>query len=154
MNKEKNENIKKCADLMASINPWKAFNYTENECYRKLSKPEIQLLIELDKQKTIKGFIAFSDTGVFLPTISYLCISKQYQRKGIGSNLLKRAENILLENNNNIILTVSDFNISAILFYLKAGYKEVGRLEDYNFYGQDELIFRKTLGPKREHTRQ
>jgi len=69
--------------------------------------------------KEITGFVCFHDVG-FRAYLSEMAIAEKYQKSGIGSLLLKKAENILSKNGCKLI--VADAYPLAEEFYRKNGW--------------------------------
>ena len=72
-------------------------------------------------------------------------VSPKHRRKGIGLRLLQEIERIFKDKGVNVcFLEVREDNIAALDLYLRFGYREIGRLE--NYYGNAHGVrLRKTL---------
>ena len=77
-----------------------------------------------------------------------MCVAPEFRDRGIGTKLIGFAEKIAFCRDKNLFIFVSAFNAGAIRLYKRLGYKKVGEIEDYNFRGVSEFIFRKTTGPR------
>ncbi len=78
-----------------------------------------------EENKDVLGFIAFyaNDLVSHSAFISSIVIKKQYQSKGIGSQLLDKAEEyVRLNNMTSMALEVDKMNEKAIKLYMKKGY--------------------------------
>ena len=118
----------------------------------RLTKIESGKWLKLAKHgNELLGFISYKPEGIGgMSAISLLCVASNHKRSGIGGMLLKHAEGHIFSYDHNVMLFVTSFNAEAISFYEKHGYKRVGEIENYNFIGQSEYLYRKTLGPRRE----
>lgn len=93
-----------------------------------------QLLIMTDKEKEIKGYVYVEASPVHNEgTIEYIAVSPNYRKQGIGTKLILAALAHLFsyETINEITLSVSKDNESAIKLYQASGFKEVHELVYY-----------------------
>ena len=81
------------------------------------SAGELALVAIVNKE--IRGFVCFHDVG-FRAYLSEMAIAERYQESGIGSLLLKRAENILSSRGCKLI--VADAYPPAEKFYRRNGW--------------------------------
>ena len=90
-------------------------------------------LINDDNSNEIVGFIIIIQDREDRVNLINLVISKQYQNKGYGSNLLKYTLNKIKEMNNIevIVLNVNSKNKVAIGLYQKFGFRIVQKIENY-----------------------
>lgn len=135
-----------CAKIMADSDPWKRLNFSYELCLKSFEEPLAEFYVILEKDLTI-GFISIQMEGAFTGYIKRICIHKDWRRKGIGSKLMKFAEDRIFKEKHNAFLCVSSFNTEAKKLYLKLGYEEVGELKDYVAPGFSEIIMRKSKGP-------
>jgi len=100
---------------------------------------ENYLILKLVDNLKIIGVIIFKKEA-YLNHIAYFIIDKEYQRKGLGSFILK---NIKKYNSNKITLNVNTKNIKAINFYKKNGFyiKRKNKLYYSNKYYSYIMIF-------------
>ncbi len=78
--------------------------------------------------------------------ITNIAVSPAYQRQGIGQMMLGLIEKICRESNVECInLEVKNGNVPAEQLYLKLGYKEVGRRNNYYKDGSDAILMTKLL---------
>ncbi|MCS7235072.1 MAG: GNAT family N-acetyltransferase [Armatimonadota bacterium] len=106
----------------------------------------------------VLGFVWFQHRGTFVHSgyVRWIVTAAGARGQGIGSALLRAAEERILRHGPNVFLLVSHFNRRAQRFYRKMGYQRVGVLRHYVHRGIHEWIFRKTRGPlaQFEHRRQ
>jgi len=97
----------------------------------------------------VLGFVWFQLDGTFAYSgyVRWIGTAAASRRKGIGSALMKFAEQRILRRGPNVFLLVSDFNRRAQRFYRARGYGRVGVLTDYVIPGVTELVYRKTVAP-------
>jgi len=129
----------------------------EKECFieEAFSKKQIaQLLTDYNSISLIareNGEVAGFIVGVVYPDrkainghILTIDVSPKHRRKGIGRVLLQEMESIFVQKGVQAsLLEVREDNAAAISLYLKLGYKEMGRLE--NYYGDAHGIYLKKL---------
>ena len=156
------ESLVKCAQMMSQSLPWVVYGYTEAECRSKISEPPARTIVAI-RDNTAIGFITVVPREIAsCPGVSLLCIAESERGQGIGTVLLAEAERFLFKNDVNVCLTMSVLPnekdsagqptgraLRLRNFYEHRGYTQVGSLPSYNLPGQDELLFRKTRGPRR-----
>ena len=96
------------------------------------SKP-LNIYIEDDNGQLLAGLVA-ETFGNWLE-IEYLFVKEDLRGKGIGSQLLQRAESEAKKRNCHFAF-VNTYQFQAPAFYQKQGYKEVITLKDYHYTGQ------------------
>ena len=78
----------------------------------------------------------------------WIAVTKQIQAKGVGSGLLKHAEEDIRTKNGRVLFietsSLPHYDPTR-RFYLKHGYEVTGQLRDYYADGDDMVIFRKRL---------
>lgn len=75
-------------------------------------------------------------------------IHNDFQRKGIGTELITHIENILLRDNQRILIvetSSSDNQSGARKFYTKLGYTNEAKIRDFWEEGDDKIVFWKKL---------
>ena len=92
----------------------------------------------------IVGFIKMEiDMGV--ATVSSLLVHDNTQRKGVGSALLQKAEDIAQQESSHVITLQTGESWDAKNFYEAQGYKVTAKLHHY--YGKQDFVFmEKRLG--------
>jgi ribosomal protein S18 acetylase RimI-like enzyme len=95
------------------------------------------------------GFVWFRREGTFHHSgyVRWLAVAPAARGQGVGSALLRHAEERIFRHGPNVFLTVSAFNRRAQAFYRRLGYVRVGALADYVVPGVTEVLLRKTRGP-------
>ncbi len=81
----------------------------------------------------------------------WIAVTKQIQAKGVGSGLLKHAEEDIRKKKGRVLFietsSLPHYDPTR-RFYLKHGYEVTGQLRDYYADGDDMVIFRKRLTDK------
>jgi ribosomal protein S18 acetylase RimI-like enzyme len=79
----------------------------------------------------------------------WIAVTRTTQAKGVGSNLLRHAENDIRGRNGRVLFietsSLPHYELTR-KFYLKHGYEITGVLKDYYSDGDDMVVFRKHLG--------
>ena len=102
----------------------------------------------------IAGFIIFGRAPLtaYGWDIYWLAVDKGYQGKGYGKRLIQKVEKYVLGQMEKVILRVetSSQNMYAHArnLYMKQGFKEVGRIQDFYSEGDDNIIYYKNLPVK------
>ena len=105
-----------------------------NRANREPSKSEpLNIYLEDEEGNLVAGMVA-ETFGNWLE-IEYLYVSEDLRRQGIGSKILKMAENES-RNRGCKYSFVDTFNFQAPKFYEKHGYKEVFALKKYPYIGE------------------
>jgi len=85
----------------------------------------------------------YKSGGYFL---DYFSVHKRYRRRGLGSSLLKTAENFIGKRKGRYLIIDScdtDFYKPARGFYKKHGYKKTGYVPDYYVVGEGKIDYYK-----------
>jgi ribosomal protein S18 acetylase RimI-like enzyme len=112
------------------------------------------LIYEEKHGEDLVGFIIFGKTPLTHANwdIYWVAVNKEMQGQGIGKRLLNRVETYILDKDGfaGIRLETSsrqEYNATRS-FYLRAGFKEVGRIDDFYALGDDLVTFHKKVEPK------
>ncbi len=128
LNEADKKDIQELSELEKEIFPEDPWSYTQilNEFENGFSRIWI-----LKVNKRTAGYLIFRK---FNPEIEILRIGvkKEYRRKGIGTELMKRLFNFAIkEKISKIFLEVKMSNTPAYSFYKKMGFKELYRRKNY-----------------------
>ena len=142
-----------CARMMARSEPWKTLRRDYRASYKLLTDPTKEVTIaELESE--IAGCIIITMRGAFVGYIQSICVAERWRDQGIGTQLLKHAEQRIFRDTPNVFLCVSSFNSGARRLYERLGYQLVGELTDYVVAGHSELLLRKTIAPLADFERE
>lgn len=75
-------------------------------------------------------------------------VSHEYQRMGIGIEMMKYIEHFLIQKNGRIVIVETssdDAQTGARSFYLKIGYTQMAVIKDFWKDGEDKIVFWKRL---------
>jgi ribosomal-protein-alanine N-acetyltransferase len=131
------------AELMASQEPWITLQrgYTASLELLQQELSEVYVCFADDERA---GFILLKRSGSFTGYIQTIVIEETFRGKGIGTQLIRFAEQKIGEISPNVFICVSSFNTRAHRLYLSLGYEEVGLLKNYVRQGYDEILLRKS----------
>jgi ribosomal protein S18 acetylase RimI-like enzyme len=132
------------ARLMVSTEPWITFKRDLAGCHDTLLRPGTELFVAWQKEIRV-GFILVAPYGLGgAPYVACLAVAAEARGQGVGSRLLRFAEERFADRAH-IFLLVSSFNHRAQHLYRRHGYESVGELKDYIVAGQSELILHKRI---------
>jgi [ribosomal protein S18]-alanine N-acetyltransferase len=135
-----------CARMMAGSEPWITLGRTYEASLRVVQDPAREVYVARD-DTGLAGFVILCMTGALVGYIQTICIHPDRRGQGLGSRLVRFAEERILEESPNVFMCVSSFNPDARRLYERLGYVVVGELTDYIVEGHSEILFRKSLGP-------
>jgi len=85
-------------------------------------------------------------TGTY--NLYLIAIHKDYQGKGIGTEVIEHVENMLRENSNRILIVetsgLPEFELTR-KFYYKLNYKHEATISEFYQEGEDKVVFLKKL---------
>jgi ribosomal-protein-alanine N-acetyltransferase len=146
------DEAQQCAKLMAASEPWITLRRTYDNSLRMLTDPSREVYVALIKDKVV-GFIVLIMSGALVGYIQTVGVVPEWRNEGIGSKLLKFAEELIFSKAPNAFMCVSSFNKKAQELYKRLGYETIGELKDYIVPGHSEILLRKTIAPITEFKR-
>jgi len=138
-----------CAQLMAQNEPWITLRRTYEDSMKLLADSSREVYLAVVKEEIV-GFIILQMSGAFVGCIQTVGVMPGWRNKGIGSRLIKFAEDRILSETPNVFMCVASFNKKAQRLYKRLGYEIVGELKDYVVSGHSEILLRKTIAPLTE----
>ncbi len=105
-----------------------------------------------DDQDQVIGYICYGPVPMAEGTFDlyWIAVDPDFQEKGAGSKLLSFLDEVLKSEGGRLILadtsTVPQYEKTQ-RFYVKNGFKEVARVPDYYYPGNDRVTFWKKLEP-------
>ena len=139
----------KCARLMANSEPWTTLRRTYEGSMKMLSDPSREVYLAVVKDEIV-GFIVLIMSGALVGYIQTVGVMPEWRNKGIGTELLKFAEDTIFPKAPNVFMCVSSFNKEAQELYQRLGYEVIGELKDYIVPGHSEILLRKSTAPLTE----
>ncbi len=135
--------LDRCAAEMAATDPWKKLGRDFAACRTALDLPEY----EVWGPEPLTGFLVLTLEGSFTGYVRTLCVFPEARGKGVGSLLLREAEERIFQERPNVFICYSSFNPRAGALYRRMGYEQVGEFLDFILPGESEILLRKTRGP-------
>jgi ribosomal protein S18 acetylase RimI-like enzyme len=142
-----------CARLMAASEPWVTLRRSYEASLRIVTDPTREVSVAV-RGADVVGFVIVCMTGAFVGYIQTVCVTPAERGRGLGTRLVRHAEERIFRESPNAFLCVSSFNPDARRFYERLGYETIGALADYLVQGHAEILMRKTRGPWSEFTGQ
>jgi [ribosomal protein S18]-alanine N-acetyltransferase len=140
------EDVEWSARVMAASEPWITLGRGVEASRAVLSDSGKERFVALiGGERT--GFLVLNMAGAFAGYIQAVCVAPEFRGGGVGTALMRFAEERVFRDSPNIFLCVSAFNKDARRLYDRLGYSQVGELTDYLVAGQAEILMRKTIGP-------
>ncbi|MDT8285843.1 MAG: GNAT family N-acetyltransferase [Elusimicrobiales bacterium] len=136
--------LRACARCMAATDPWLKLGRGYKACLAGLAAPR-EIYAARDGGR-LAGFVVLQRYGVLNGYIQTLCVMPGRRGLGVGTRLMRFAEEIILKKGPNVFICVSSFNDGALRLYRRLGYRKGGVLKDFIMRGYDEILLRKTLG--------
>ena len=138
-----------CAEMMASSDPWVFFGRTFEQCLARITNPSGEVWVARERGMP-RGFIILLLQGAFVGYIQVVCVAANARGSGLGSRLVRFAEERIFREFPNVFLCVSSINPRARQLYERLGYTLVGELDDYLVRGHSEFLMRKSVCPLAE----
>jgi ribosomal-protein-alanine N-acetyltransferase len=135
-----------CAHMMSDSEPWITLGRGYDASLALLESPDRECYVAL-ADGAIVGFLILNMHGAFVGYVQTVCVAAEARGRGIGTELVRFAEQRIFPESPNVFLCVSSFNTDARRLYERLGYVLVGELTDYLVRGHAELLYRKTIGP-------
>jgi ribosomal-protein-alanine N-acetyltransferase len=135
--------------LMSVTDPWITLETPYDSCLTAFEGPCKEVYV-LEQNDQMAGFVILQVCGTFNGYIQTICIKEALRGKGLGKKLLHFCEERIHKTSPNIFICVSSFNKGAIKLYYEFGFALVGTLKNFVRDGSDELLLRKTIGPRQE----
>lgn len=144
------------AGSMAASAPWKTLGMDAAACRAGFEGPCKRVFVAYYKGApgtgTPAGLAIVQTGGSFNGYIQTLFVLAPFQGKGLGTQLLAWCEQEIHQTSPNVFICVSGFNTRALRLYESQGFTLVGTLKDFIVEGFDELLLRKSLGPRLGYT--
>jgi [ribosomal protein S18]-alanine N-acetyltransferase len=141
------EDFSECASMMCTSDPWITLKMNYDLCLMAFEGISKEIYV-LRVQNDIAGFVIIQTSGTFSGYIQTICISEKFRGRRLGTKLLQFSEERILTFSPNVFICVSSFNKGAIKLYHDFGFRLIGKLDNFVREGLDELLMRKTIGPR------
>jgi ribosomal protein S18 acetylase RimI-like enzyme len=135
-----------CVELIVTSEPWLTLGVSREVAFAVLTDAAKEVNVIRDA-KGVAGFVVIDMRGLLRGYVQILCVRADCRRCGLGSALLRWAEQRILRDSPNVFICVSSFNAGARRLYERLGFELVGTFRELLVPGHDELLLRKTRGP-------
>jgi ribosomal protein S18 acetylase RimI-like enzyme len=142
---DRNDEAVECAELMVISEPWLTLRLSRDTALAVLNDPAKEVHVIRDANG-VAGFVVIDMRGLLRGYVQILCVRADCRRQGLGSALLRWAEERIFRDSPNVFICVSSFNAGARRLYERLGFELVGTLRELLVPGHDELLLRKTKG--------
>ncbi len=140
------DEIESCARIMAGSEPWITLRRTYEDSVKMLGDPMREVYVAAAGGEAA-GFIILRMDGVFSGYLQTVAVAPEWRNRGIGTRLVKFAEERIFTEKPNVFMCVSSFNPDALRLYERLGYEVIGEIRDFVVKGHSELLLRKTVAP-------
>ena len=141
-----------CAEMMLTTEPWITLRLTRENALALLDDTAKEVYAMRDV-RGVAGFVVVDMRGLLRGYIQTVCVRADRRGEGVGSALVRFAEDRIFRESPNVFICVSSFNPEARRLYERLGFEQVGVLGELIVPGHDELVLRKTRGPWTEFQR-
>src|SRR6187397_1606541 len=142
---DRNRDAVECAEVMLTSEPWLTLRLSREAALAVLTDPGKEVHAIRDANG-VAGFVVIDMRGLLRGYVQILCVRPDCRRQGLGSALLRWAEERIFRDSPNVFICVSSFNPGARRLYERLGFALVGTLRELLVAGHDELLLRKTKG--------
>ena len=138
-------------ELEATPSPWRGVQFEkslEQHCCLVLYDTKVDAKVDAKGNSNIVLGYAIVSTILDTAEVLNICISPEYQGRGLGSQLLTHLLNQLADDIEVVYLEVRVSNFRAIHLYHNKGFREVGQRRDYyptEFGREDAILMNLTL---------
>lgn len=135
------------AHLMSSAEPWITLGRSIDDT-RQIFGADDALLYIARRGTARCAFLLVRPRGIVTsPYIAALAVTADERGKGVGTRLMRFAEDLYRGTSRFIFICVSSFNTRAKALYERLGYCVVGEFPDYAIDGASEFVLQKRLAP-------
>jgi ribosomal protein S18 acetylase RimI-like enzyme len=139
------EEVSECAHLMVASEPWITLRVPIETALAVLTHPGKEVYAVRDA-RGVAGFIVLDMRGLVTGYIQTVCVRPDCRGQGLGTRLIRWAEDRIFRDSPNVFMCVSSFNTDARRLYERLGFEPVGVLREFIVSGHDEVLLRKTRG--------
>lgn len=135
-----------CAEFVVASEPWVTLGLGFDRALARLTDPTREVNAALI-QNAVAGVLILHLSGPLNGYIQLLAVHPDWRGRGVGTRLIRWAEERIFQQSPNVFLCVADFNHRAREWYERLGYRPIGGLPDFVVNGRSEILMRKTRGP-------
>jgi ribosomal protein S18 acetylase RimI-like enzyme len=135
------------ARLMSSTEPWITLGRKFEHTIVGVTNPNFEVYLALAAGEVVGVVMIAIHVPLIRGYIAGLAVHRDWRNRGVGTQLMRYAEDRILRDSPNVFLCVSSFNPNARRFYERLGFTQCGELTDLVVAGHSEVLMRKTTGP-------
>ena len=135
------------ARLMSSTEPWITLGRKFENTIVSVTNPHFEVSIAHAAGEVVGLVIIAINVPLIRGYIAGLAVHKDWRSRGVGTQLMRFAEDRIRRDSPNVFLCVSSFNPDARRFYERLGFTQCGELKELIVPGHSEILMRKTTGP-------
>lgn len=134
------------ARIMATTEPWITLGRTEELIHANIIKPQLEVYVATVGEDVVGVVIMAINVTLIKGYISALAVHRDFRSQGIGTQLLRFAQQRIFRESPNVFICASSFNERAQRLYAREGFERIGELKDLIVPGHSEILHRKTRG--------
>lgn len=138
--------------MMLDSEPWQTLQRSFESAIQALQDGGKELPVVL-REGNVAAFVLLDLRGPLSGYIQSICVRPADRGRGLGSALMRWAEERIFRDSPNVFICVSSFNTRARRLYERLGYTVVGCLDAFIVKQHDEILLQKTSGPWAGFTR-
>jgi len=120
------------------------FKHVSEEILERNIEERAIILAEVDRKPV--GYLRVEYLWLKIPYVSLITVEKEYQRKGIGTAMIKFLEDYLIKNGHKVLYSSSQANEpEPQAWHRRVGFLECGYIAGINAGGIGEIFFKKSL---------
>jgi ribosomal protein S18 acetylase RimI-like enzyme len=134
-----------CARMLVTTEPWITLQLTYERAVTRLRDERYEIYAVRD-DAGVAAFVVLDMHGLLAGYIQTVCVRSDRRGQGLGSALIRWAEDRIFRDSPNVFICVSSFNPGARRLYERLGFEHIGMLRAFGVAEHDELLLRKTRG--------
>ena len=137
------DEIETCASIMMNSEPWITLKRSHEDSVKMMGDPLRETYVAVVGD-TVAGFLILRMDGPFSGYIQTVGVAADWRNRGVGTKLVKFAEERIFRERPNVFMCVSSFNPDALRLYKRLGYDVLGEISDFIVKGHSEILLRKS----------
>jgi [ribosomal protein S18]-alanine N-acetyltransferase len=134
-----------CAEMLVTSEPWITLGLRLDRAVALLTDSTKEVHAIRDTAG-VAAFVVVDMRGLLTGYVQILCVRPDCRGRGLGTTLLRWAQERIFRDSPNVFICVSSFNPGARRLYERLGFEPVGVLHDLLVDGHDEMLLRATRG--------
>lgn len=135
------------ARIMSESEPWISYGRTFEKTYANVTNSACESYVAVERERVVGILILCIDAPLLRGYIATVAVHPSCRNRGLGTRLVRFAEERIGKVSPNVFLCVTSFNTEAQRLYRRLGFEQVGEIRDFIVPGVSEVLMRKTSGP-------